>query len=87
MTGVLDRLERGGWVSRERDPAAADRRAVMVRARHERNPEIFRLYSGMNTLMDRICAGYSDTELRLLAGFLRRTTEAGREANDQLADG
>src|SRR5882762_4956839 len=30
LTGILDRLERGGWVARERDPA--DRRAVVVRA-------------------------------------------------------
>src|SRR6266513_6101144 len=29
MTGVLDRLERGGWIARERDPS--DRRAVVVR--------------------------------------------------------
>jgi DNA-binding MarR family transcriptional regulator len=26
MTGILDRLQRGGWVVRERDPEAADRR-------------------------------------------------------------
>jgi DNA-binding MarR family transcriptional regulator len=87
MTGILDRLERGGWVRRERDPGAADRRAVMVRARRERNPEIFGLYSGMNTLVDRICAGYTEAELRILAGFLRRTADAGQEANDQLAGG
>jgi len=30
MTGILDRLERGGWIARERDPS--DRRAVVVRA-------------------------------------------------------
>jgi DNA-binding MarR family transcriptional regulator len=85
MTGVLDRLERGGWVSRERDPGAADRRAVTVRARRDRNHEIFGLYAGMNTLMDQICAGYTDTELRFLAGFLRRTSAAGQEATEQLA--
>jgi DNA-binding MarR family transcriptional regulator len=85
MTGVLDRLERGGWVSRERDPGAADRRAVMVRARRDRNHEIFGLYAGMNTLMDQICGGYSDAELQLLAGFLRRTSAAGHEATEQLA--
>src|SRR6266567_5997615 len=28
MTGVLDRLERGGWIARERDPS--DRRGVIV---------------------------------------------------------
>src|ERR1700736_6016508 len=30
ITGILDRLERGGWVARERDPA--DRRGVGRRA-------------------------------------------------------
>jgi DNA-binding MarR family transcriptional regulator len=85
MTGVLDRLERGGWISRERDPGAADRRAVTVRARRDRNQEIFHLYAGMNTLMDQICAGYTDDELQLLAGFLRRTAAAGHDATEQLA--
>jgi len=83
MTGILDRLERGGWVARDRD--ATDRRAVVVRTRRERGAELFRLYSGMNTSLDRICAGYTDAELELLAGFLRRTTDAGRAATDELA--
>jgi DNA-binding MarR family transcriptional regulator len=83
MTGILDRLERGGWVARERDPS--DRRGVLVRPRRDRNAELFRLYSGMNTSMDQICAGYADTELELLADFLRRTTNAGRAATDDLA--
>jgi DNA-binding MarR family transcriptional regulator len=83
MTGILDRLERGGWVARERDPS--DRRAVVVRAVRDRNAELFGLYSGMNTSMDQICAGYADTELELLADFLRRTTSAGRDATDELA--
>lgn len=86
MTGVLDRLERGGWISRDRDPGI-DRRAVTIRIRRDRAAEIFQLYSGMNTLMDQILAGYSDAELELLAGFIRRTAEAGREATEQLADG
>ena len=83
MTGILDRLERGGWVARDRDPS--DRRAVLVRGRRDRNAELFGLYAGMNTSMDQICAGYADTELELLADFLRRTTNAGRDATDELA--
>jgi hypothetical protein len=35
--------------------------------------------------MDQICAGYSDDQLELLASFLRRTTDAGRTATDELA--
>lgn len=83
MTGILDRLERGGWVARDRDPS--DRRAVIVRALRERNAELMRLYSGMNASMDEICAGYGDTELELLADFLRRTANAGGRATEELA--
>jgi DNA-binding MarR family transcriptional regulator len=83
VTGILDRLERGGWVTRERDPA--DRRAVLVRALRDRNAEVFRLYAGMNASLDRLLADYTDEELDLLAGFLRDTTSAGRAATDALA--
>jgi DNA-binding MarR family transcriptional regulator len=86
MTGVLDRLERGGWIVRDRDPA--DRRGVLIRARRGRGAEVLRLYlvdSGMNEALDQICAQYSDNELELLAGFLRRTAEAGRAAAAKLA--
>jgi DNA-binding MarR family transcriptional regulator len=83
MTGVLDRLERAGWVARDRD--ATDRRAVSVRALRDRNREVFRLYAGMNSAMDEICAAYTEPELELLAGFLRRTTGAGHAAANDLA--
>ena len=83
VTGILDRLERGGWVVRQREPS--DRRAVVVRARHERNLELMRLYSGMNTAMDQICAGYGDAELQVIADFLSRTARAGHTATDDLA--
>ena len=82
MTGIVDRLERAGWVARDRDPA--DRRAVLIRPLRDRGAELFRLYAGMNTAMDQVCAGYSDEELTLLAGFLRRTTTAGQAATEAL---
>ena len=85
ITGILDRLERGGWVIRERDPS--DRRAVLVRALPDRNADLMRLYSGMNVSMNKLLAGYDDTELELLAAFLRRTAHAGQNAADELADG
>ena len=85
MTGILDRLQRGGWISRDRDPDATDRRAVAVRALPGRNADLFRIYSGMNTSMDQICAGYTEAELELVADFLRRTTTAGHTATDELA--
>jgi len=87
VTGILDRLQRGGWVVRDRDPGASDRRAVAVLPVPERGAELYRLYSGMNTSVDEICAGYTDAELELLAGFLRRTTDAGQSAAADLAGG
>ena len=85
MTGILDRLQRAGWITRERDPDAADRRAVTVRALRDRGGEIFHLYAGMNSAMDKICGGYTDEQLAVLADFLRRATDAGRAATDALA--
>ncbi len=86
LTGILDRLERGGWIDRDRHPS--DRRGVVVRAARGRGAEILRLYlvdSGMNDAMDQICAEYDEDGLELLGGFLRRTADAGRTAAERLA--
>jgi DNA-binding MarR family transcriptional regulator len=85
ITGILDRLQRGGWIVRDRDTSATDRRTVVVRALRDRNAELFRLYSGMSGALDEICAEYDDTQLELLAGFLRRSTAAGKSATDDLS--
>ncbi len=82
MTGVVDRLERGGWVVRERDPA--DRRGVVVQPMRSRRSEVLRLASGMNAALARICADYSSDELELIWSFLRRTADAGRAAAEEL---
>jgi DNA-binding MarR family transcriptional regulator len=82
MTGILDRLERGGWIARERDPS--DRRAVVVRAERERYADLMRLYAGMNRSVNKLVASYSDSELELIGDFLRRTVAAGRDATDAL---
>jgi len=82
LTGVLDRLERSGWIARERDPS--DRRAILIRALRDRNAELFGLFAGMNTAMDQLCARYDTAELDLLADFLRRVSTAGKDATDDL---
>jgi DNA-binding MarR family transcriptional regulator len=84
MTGILDRLERDGWVVRDRDPV--DRRAVLVRVQPKRMAELVGHYAGMNGRMDEICASYGTGELAAIADFLRRTAEAGQVAADELAE-
>jgi DNA-binding MarR family transcriptional regulator len=82
VTGIIDRLERGGWIVRERDPA--DRRAVLVQPLPSRRSEVLRLASGMNAAIARICAGYPDDDLELIADFLSRAADAGRTAAEEL---
>lgn len=85
LTGILDRLQRAGWIVRDRDPDVSDRRAVTVRVLSDRSAEVFRLYSGMNAAMDEVCADFTETQLETLAEFLRRAAHAGRDATAKLA--
>jgi DNA-binding MarR family transcriptional regulator len=82
ISGILDRLERGGWIARERDPS--DRRGVLVRPVRSQRAQVLRLASGMNAAVAQICAAYDDDDLELIAGFLRRTADAGRIAAEEL---
>ncbi|MEU6585295.1 MarR family transcriptional regulator [Nocardia sp. NPDC046763] len=82
LTGILDRLERGGWIVRER--AAADRRSVVVRTLPDRLGELYQLLSGMNSSLDEICADYTTEQLQLIAGFLRRSAIAGHDSGREL---
>ncbi|QDZ13622.1 MarR family winged helix-turn-helix transcriptional regulator [Humibacter ginsenosidimutans] len=85
MTGVVDRLEKGGWIQRERD--ADDRRAVVLSVRREAIGEVFRHYDGMNSQLDAVCDAYSPAELALISGFLERTADAGRRAVAEFSEG
>jgi DNA-binding MarR family transcriptional regulator len=80
MTGILARLESGGWIVRDR--VETDRRAVLVRGVAEKQRDIIRLYEGMNSALDEILDGYSDDQIDFLVDFLRRCTHAGQQATD-----
>ncbi|MEU4198081.1 MarR family transcriptional regulator [Kribbella sp. NPDC026611] len=83
LTGILDRLERSGWITRDRAPS--DRRSVTIRLLPDRGIEVLRLYQPMIGAMDDVLAEYSSQELELIAGFLRRSAAAGRTATEQIS--
>src|SRR5262245_22826573 len=58
ITGVIDRLERGGFVRREDDPG--DRRRVVVRAVPKRLRQIGRLFEDVAARMAELSARYTD---------------------------
>jgi DNA-binding MarR family transcriptional regulator len=80
MTGILARLESGGWIVRDR--VETDRRAVLVRGVADKQRDIIRLYEGMNSALDEILDGYSDDQIDFIVDFLRRCTHAGQQATD-----
>jgi len=82
ITGVLDRLEEGGWIRRERD--AVDRRRVFVHPNAARIVELGPKFGVMLKRMSDIYSGYSDKELRTLLDFMHKVRDAGDSSVDEL---
>jgi DNA-binding MarR family transcriptional regulator len=82
MTGVLDRLEKGGWIRRQRDEN--DRRAVLIAIDPARNADMVAMYAGMDSAMDGVLEQFTDTELDTITRFLQLTAEAGRVSTEEL---
>ena len=83
VTGVLDRLEHAGYVSREHDPD--DRRRIIVRPVPERiKADVWPLFDWLGTQFAQLCAEYSDEELRRMIAFSRRTQALLQHATEHL---
>lgn len=67
ITGVVDRLEKAGFVQRERDES--DRRKVFIVPVGERMMEIGRPFELLQRAMRKQSEGYSDAELKLLLRY------------------
>ncbi|MDH2381790.1 MarR family transcriptional regulator [Bradyrhizobium sp. CER78] len=67
ITGVVDRMEKAGYVRRERDES--DRRKVFISVIEEKAAEIGKFYVPMQEAMRKVWSNYSEDELRLLLRF------------------
>lgn len=77
VTGVIDRLEAGGFVRRDVDPA--DRRKVIVVPDRERvDRDLFPHFPSLQrAAVNEFYAEFGVAQLELIAGFLARLTEPG----------
>jgi DNA-binding MarR family transcriptional regulator len=71
ITGVIDRLEKAGFVRRAKDPK--DRRRVVVEPVAERmEREMAPLFEPIARAMNDLCAEFSIQELRMIRNFINR---------------
>lgn len=72
-TALLDRLERVGHVSRERD--TADRRRVVLRTREQGMRLAVEFFAPLGVALDAMMDEFGDDELRTVRRFLDRAVE------------
>jgi len=86
ITGVVDRLEEAGFVTRERDPH--DRRRVVVQINLNRAmKDVGTVFAPMLRSWREMAARYSDDELRLIVDFYGRVEQVFRKHLIRLRDG
>jgi DNA-binding MarR family transcriptional regulator len=89
VTGLVDRLERHGFVRRQADPR--DRRRVIIAAVESGEAvdshiqTIRRLYQPLSQGFNELLENYSDTELATILDFMARSSELISALHPQLA--
>jgi DNA-binding MarR family transcriptional regulator len=73
VTGLVDRLESGGWVRRERDPH--DRRRVFVHVSNQRGADLWRLYQPLAEAIEAYRDNLDARDLRVVVEFLEFANE------------
>ncbi|MFF8696019.1 MarR family winged helix-turn-helix transcriptional regulator [Streptomyces sp. NPDC015144] len=81
-TRLVDRLERGGYVTRARD--TVDRRRVLVTPVPERMAEVGAVWRRLNGAWAAMFDAYDDDELALLITHMRRTVELSADQAEAL---
>ena len=84
ITGVVDRLEKSGFVRRERDES--DRRKVFIVPVLEKMMQVGRPYELVQRAMAKQCAAYTDAELKFLIRYGTESYQSMLEATTKLRD-
>ncbi|WP_394850221.1 MarR family transcriptional regulator [Pendulispora brunnea] len=82
ITGVLDRLEKAGFVRREKDPD--DRRQVLVRILPDRTAEYISIFGPFAKAWEEMCSRYTEEELARVHDFFRTSLELIRQETERV---
>ncbi|MEV4225663.1 MarR family transcriptional regulator [Streptomyces bobili] len=84
VTGILNRLERAGYVTRRPDPQ--DRRRVRVAAEPTAVARVYALYEPYYTRLNTLFADYSPEEIAVLTDWFSRATTLANAYREELRD-
>src|SRR5271166_2899245 len=86
ITGVIDRLEKAGFVRRAKDPA--DRRRVVIEPFPERiEEEIGPLFESLKSAMAELCSRHGSRELAVIRDFITGFNQRVYEETRKLREG
>lgn len=84
ITGIIDRLEKAGFVTREQDEN--DRRRVNIGVIEIATHKIFDVYGPLCEAFQELTKGYNEQELRLLIDFTKRSTDMLQTETKRIRD-
>lgn len=82
VTALINRLEKSGYVKRERDQL--DGRKVMIVPIPERQEQIKSHYQSLSMATKELCSAYNEQELILINQFVEEITKIMDKENDKL---
>lgn len=82
VTALINRLEKSGYVKRERDQL--DGRKVMIMPIPERQEQIKSHYQSLSLATKELCSAYNEQELILINQFVEEITKIMDKENDKL---
>jgi DNA-binding MarR family transcriptional regulator len=82
VTALINRLEKSGYVKRERDHM--DGRRVMITLISDRQDQIKSHYQSLSMATKDLCSAYNEQELIFITQFVRDITKIMDKENDKL---
>lgn len=84
ITGMVDRLEKAGFMQRAADPN--DRRKIIIRSVEAKYDDVAWIFESLGQAMNELLTGYSDDELAVIADFITRIPQLMDEQTRKLQE-